>query len=119
MHAGDAVATVSADTSMQELVVTSTRKKLGAVLVTEGKRLLGIVTDGDLRRALAHQEKFFAFKASDVMTASPITVRDDALAQQALELMENRSSQISVLPVVDSSGEWTGMIRLHDIVRSF
>ena len=57
-------------------------------------------------------------KASDVMTRSPTTVTEDTLASEALALMENRKSQISVLPVVDSHGHWKGLLRLHDLARS-
>jgi arabinose-5-phosphate isomerase len=89
------------------------------VLVVEGKRLIGVVTDGDIRRALRHREKFFDFKAGDVMTRQPVTCRPETMASEALALMENRPSQISVLPVVDEAGEWKGLVRLHDLVRTF
>ncbi|HUP58498.1 MAG TPA: KpsF/GutQ family sugar-phosphate isomerase, partial [Bdellovibrionota bacterium] len=106
MHRGEAVGVVGPDASMDEVVVISTRKKLGAVLVTSGEKLLGIVTDGDLRRALQHREKFFDLKASQVMTAGPVTATTSMKATAALDLMENRPSQISVLPVVDEQGRW-------------
>jgi arabinose-5-phosphate isomerase len=104
---------------MDEVVVASTEKKLGAVLVLDGERLEGIITDGDLRRALKHREKFFQLKASDVMTSKPITAQPEMKATHALELMENRPSQISVLPVTDGNGHWKGLLRLHDLVRLF
>lgn len=119
MRRGDAVATVSKDASMDEVVIRSTEKKLGAVMVVDGSRLLGIITDGDLRRALSHREKFFSLKASHVMTAQPVVATPAMMAQQALELMENRPSQLSVLPVVDDAGAWVGLVRLHDLVRTF
>ncbi|OFZ21304.1 MAG: hypothetical protein A2X94_07590 [Bdellovibrionales bacterium GWB1_55_8] len=119
MHQGDAVPVLSASASMDEVVVASSRKKLGAVLVVDGPKLLGIITDGDLRRALQHREKFFSFKAEDVMTRNPVTVTPDLLAKAALDLMENRPSQISVLPVVDNDSKWIGMVRLHDLARLF
>jgi arabinose-5-phosphate isomerase len=118
MHSGDSVPVVTAKASMEEVVVVSTRKKLGAVLVADGPKLLGIVTDGDLRRALQHREKFFDLKADEVMTAKPVTASVSMMAQEALELMENRPSQISVLPVVDSQGNWKGIVRLHDLISS-
>lgn len=119
MHGGRMVASVGAMASMDEVVVTSTQKKLGAVLVVEGRKLLGIITDGDLRRALQHKEKFFGLKAKDVMTERPVTVTSETLAKVALDLMENRPSQISVLPVVDAQGNWEGLVRLHDLTRTF
>ena len=119
MHAAGEVAALSADASMDEVIIAATAKKHGAVLIVDGKKLLGIITDGDLRRALSHREKFFTMKASQVMTRNPVQINPEALAKEALDLMENRPSQISVLPVVDSRGEWKGLVRLHDLVRSF
>lgn len=119
MHAGAELPIVSVSASVDDVVVLSTKMKLGAVLVGEGKQLRGIITDGDLRRALGHREKFFTLKAKDVMTAKPITVRSEMMAKEALDLMENRQSQINVLPVVDEAGNIQGIVRLHDLVRSF
>ena len=118
MHSGSALATVPLDAGMKEVVLRSTEKKLGAALVVEGDRLAGIITDGDLRRALQHEERFFKMTAAEVMTVNPITVLESRLATFALETMENRSSQISVLPVVDETGHWKGLVRLHDLLKS-
>lgn len=119
MHRTELLPLVGSDASMDEVVVLSTDKKLGAVLVVDPVgQLLGIVTDGDLRRALRHRERFFALKASDVMTRQPIVTVPEAMAQQALELMENRASQINVLPVVEPQGRVVGLVRLHDLIRS-
>ncbi|MCM2321976.1 MAG: KpsF/GutQ family sugar-phosphate isomerase [Oligoflexia bacterium] len=111
------------EASMGEVVVVMTRFMLGAVIITEGAaaqgRMLGIITDGDLRRALRHQEKFFSLKSSDVMTRQPVSASPGMLAAAALELMENRPSQISELPVVDDEGNIKGLVRLHDLVRAF
>ncbi len=119
MHQGSQLALVSPSASMDDVVIASTQKKLGAVLVVEGERLLGIITDGDLRRALRHREKFFQLKAVEVMTRDPVKVSPETLAKAALDLMENRSSQISVLPVVEGQGRCVGLVRLHDLVTAF
>lgn len=119
MHQGDGVATVTALASMDEVVVAATHRPLGSVLVVEGPKLLGIITEGDIRRALKHREKFFQLKAGEVMTAQPTTVRPDIMAKAALEIMENRPKQISVLPVVDEQGNWRGIVRVHDLISSF
>jgi arabinose-5-phosphate isomerase len=119
MHHGDAVAVVERHTSMDEVIVLSTQKKLGAVLVTEGQKLIGLITDGDIRRALKHRQKFFDLQAEAVMTREPVTVYPDMKAHQALQLMEERPSQIAVLPVIDSLGNGLGLVRLHDLIRSF
>lgn len=118
MHTGAAVGTLPATATMDQVIQLSTERKLGAVLVVDGPRLLGIITDGDLRRALSQKERFFQLQASEVMTAQPITVDAETLATEALEIMENRPSQISVLPVVNSHGQWQGLVRLHDLVKT-
>jgi arabinose-5-phosphate isomerase len=119
MHRGADVPVVGPQSTMKEVIVAATRKTLGAVLVVQDRELLGIITDGDIRRSLQLQEKFFGLKACDVMTQKPVTASVDMKAQVALELMENRPSQISVLPVVDQNGRWEGLLRLHDLVKAF
>jgi arabinose-5-phosphate isomerase len=119
MQTGDAVAVLGPEATMDEVIVLSTKKKLGAVLIVENQLLKGIITDGDIRRALQHKEKFFALKAKEVMTQDPVVASPGMMAQAALALMEDRPSQISVLPVVDETGKWNGLIRLHDLIRSF
>jgi arabinose-5-phosphate isomerase len=119
MHRGDAVPRLGPNASMDEVVMSASQGRLGAVLVAEGPRLLGLITDGDLRRALQHRERFFTMRASEIMTRGPITIEPEARALEALERMENRPSQISVLPVVRAgTDEWVGIVRLHDLVRS-
>jgi len=101
--------------TMDEVLELSTKKKLGGVLVCENKKLLGIITDGDIRRALQHREKFFSLTAKEVMTKNPITVAESLLAYDALRIMEERESQISVLPVVNENQEAIGLLRIHDL----
>lgn len=119
MKSGSELALVGPDAGMSEVVRIATEKKLGGVLVVEKASLLGLITDGDLRRALGQEAQFFGLKAREVMTARPIVVQEEAMASEALLLMENRSSQVSVLPVANESGEWSGLLRLHDLVRAF
>lgn len=109
------------DADWLQVVSEISKYALGAVnVVDESGLLLGIITDGDLRRTVERTppDKLGQLRANDMMTSSPITVASDLLAYEALQLMENRPSQIDVLPVVDSRGRVTGLIRLHDIVRS-
>ncbi len=117
MQRPELIGTVSRDASMDEVVVAATRSALGGVLVVDGPRLLGLITDGDIRRALSRREQFFQLKAAEIMTVQPITARADELAATALERMENRPRQLSVLPVVDPEGHWKGLVRIHDLVR--
>lgn len=118
MHGGDRLPTLPPSASMEDVVGASTRFKLGAVVVMDGRKMLGIITDGDIRRALSHREKFFQLKASDVMTRDPVSAQPGMMASEALILMENRPSQISVLPVVDERKECVGILRLHDLVQT-
>jgi arabinose-5-phosphate isomerase len=104
-----------------EVVSAISNGGLGAATVEERDGLLtGIVTDGDLRRTvqLADPQSLGSLRATDIMTTDPVCVSAGALAYDALQLMENRASQISVLPVVDELGHCIGLIRLHDLVRS-
>jgi len=111
---------VEPNAGWMEVVKGISTYALGAVNVVDGGgKLLGIVTDGDLRRTIERTvpNDLEALTAEAMMTADPITTSSDTLAFEALHTMEDRSSQISVLPVVDG-GKCVGLLRLHDIVRS-
>lgn len=121
MRSGDENPTVRPSASWVEVVSAITRGGLGAVnVVTDAGMLAGIITDGDLRRAVQNRDPsdFGKLSAEIFMTRNPITIGPDELAYTALQLMENRPSQISVLPVVDAGGQSVGLLRLHDLVRS-
>lgn len=117
MHSGEAVAWVGRESSLKDVVITMTQKPLGAACVvdTEGK-LEGLITDGDLRRALQAHEDIRGLRALGIMTADPTCVGPEARLQEALRLMEDRPSQVSVLPVVEAAtGRCMGLVRIHDI----
>ena len=116
MHSGDEVATVAPETSFQAVILAMTERPMGgACVVRADGALSGFVTDGDLRRVLTHHDDIRALRAEDVMTRTPVTIGPDATLGEALELMERRPSQISVLPVVDETGRALGLLRIHDI----
>jgi arabinose-5-phosphate isomerase len=116
MHRPDEVARVSPEASLKDVIIAMTRLPLGAACVIDRDgTLAGVVTDGDLRRALTNHDDIRGLCARDVMTATPVTIGPGASLGEALDLMERRPSQISVLPVVEESGLAVGMIRIHDI----
>ena len=112
------------DTSLPEVIGGLTRDGIGSGWVENPKlsgNLVGILTDGDLRRALQdhNAEEWTGLTAADLMTADPITVRGDVLVVNALERMErNRRKPISVLPVVSAEKRMLGLLRLHDLVQA-
>ncbi|MGC8748420.1 MAG: KpsF/GutQ family sugar-phosphate isomerase [Candidatus Kapaibacteriota bacterium] len=119
MHKGENLPIVKPEDSFREAVIEITNKKLGCVCVVEnGNKLVGIITDGDVRRTLQKFDDIDRLKVEDVMTKNPVKVHYTSLLGEALALMEQRESQINVLPVVDENDICIGVIRLHDIVRS-
>jgi arabinose-5-phosphate isomerase len=123
MHSGAKNPTIADNASWMDVVSTITQFGLGAVNVLDADgRLAGIITDGDLRRSLqklgGRDFSFANLKCDDLMTHNPIVATPEMLAFDALHLMEDRPSQISVLPVVEGDRLCVGLIRLHDIVRS-
>jgi len=120
LHDATQIPILPPDASIERVIDASSQYRLGAVLIaTADHQLLGIITDGDLRRALKHKERFFQLTARDVMTAQPITISPEDLAYDALEKMEKRSSQIKELPVVDSQHKIVGLVRIHDLLKFF
>lgn len=103
------------DQSLKEVIIEITKKRLGATaVVDEQNNLLGIITDGDLRRMLEKSNDIGNKSARDIMTATPKTISPDAMAVEALELM--RKKEITQLVVVEN-GKYSGIIHLHDLIR--
>ena len=117
MHPSDQVALLPPEASIKEVIIAMTRWPWGAacIVLPEGT-LAGLITDGDLRRALTEHDDIRLLRATDVMTRTPIEIGPEATLGQALETMERRPSQISVLPVVDEARRTLGLLRLHDIL---
>jgi len=101
---------------MDTIIMTMTKKRLGVVCIVEDDKLTGIITEGDIRRALKVKDKFFMMKAEDIMTKNYTYATEDIMALDALELMENRESQISVLPVL-ANEKIVGVVRIHDLLN--
>jgi len=114
MHSGDAVPRVSLQTKMPDVIYEMSRKKLGVTAVVDGEKLLGIISDGDLRRLLEHRGKdALDLTAGECMTSDPKTISSAEFAATALALMEER--KITSLAVVNTNGKLEGIIHLHDL----
>jgi len=114
MHSGDAVPRVTAETKMPDVIYEMSRKKLGMAAVVEGDRLLGVISDGDLRRLLEQRGKdALDLTAEDSMTRTPKTIGPQEFAATALARMEEM--KITSLVVVDGERQLLGIVHLHDL----
>jgi arabinose-5-phosphate isomerase len=121
MHRDGENPTIATGSSWVEVVRAISKGGLGAVcVVDDAGRLAGIITDGDLRRAIEQtsHESLAKLTCDEFMTGKPVVATPELLAYDALQLMEDRPSQIAVLPVIDADQKCVGLIRVHDIVRS-
>ena len=105
---------VSLKSGVKEVIIEISKKRLGVTAVTENNKIVGIITDGDLRRMLANTEDFSKLCAEDIMSKAPKTINVNAMAIEAMELME--SSEISQLLVQDDE-HYAGVIHLHDLIK--
>ncbi len=120
MHSGEENPVLLPQAHWIDVIGTVTKGGMGAVnIIDEAEHLVGLITDGDLRRWVQKTKpaELESLQARHIMTTLPIVVPPDELAYNALKLMENRTSQISVLPVVDEQHHCLGLLRLHDVVR--
>ncbi len=121
MVTGDAIPQCCSEDLLADVLVELSNKKCGCVcIVDEESRLVGIFTDGDLRRAIQkNQEKVLSLPLSEIMTVGPRVVLPEELAYNAMLLMEeDQKRPITVLPVTNSEGKLVGLIKMHDILQS-
>jgi arabinose-5-phosphate isomerase len=121
MHGGEEMPLAPPDLRMDAALVAMTAKRFGCLGIVEDGRLVGIITDGDLRRALepgraAPQSSLLSRSTGEVMTRSPRSIGPDALAAEALRMMNERS--ITALFVVDEAGAPVGILHVHDLLRA-
>ncbi len=118
MHGGDVIPSVHNDILMKEAIIEISSKRLGITsVVDDNRKLVGVITDGDLRRGLEKWgEDFFSLKAGDVMTHRPKTIKKNVLAAKAVAMMEKYS--ITVLVVADEEATIEGIIHLHDLLKA-
>ena len=116
MHSIDDIAVAPSHTVFKDALIKMSQKNFGCICITnEENQLLGILTDGDVRRVLQSFDDVLNLELNQLMTKNPVIVRSTAPLIEALALMENRTNQISVLPVVDDK-ILLGLIRIHDII---
>ena len=107
------------ETSFQDVILSMTENPVGAcAILGPNNALRGIVVDGDIRRAFANGKDVMKASVRDFMTPSPVSVQGGELANKALDLMENRKSQITILPVLNEKDEFMGFLRLHDLLNA-
>jgi arabinose-5-phosphate isomerase len=117
MHSGAEVPVVKADTSMREALFEITSKKMGITTVVDGDgKLVGVITDGDLRRYLEKSDDLFSKNAGELAHGNPKMISRDALAAEAVAIMEKYS--ITSLLSVDGEGRPEGIIHLHDLLKA-
>lgn len=117
MHGGEALPAVHPDTRMPDVIHEITAKRLGMTcVVDDAGRLLGLVTDGDLRRHMTDGPAMLGQTAGDIMTSRPVTITRTVLAVEALRLMEER--KITSVIVVTADGRAEGVVHLHDLWRT-
>lgn len=117
MHTGDQVPIVAEDTNIKEAILEMTSKRFGATSVVNKKgELIGVFTDGDLRRLIEKTANFFDLKAKDAMTTNPKVISENALAARALNLME--FFNITCLIIVNGERKPIGIVHLHDLLKA-
>jgi arabinose-5-phosphate isomerase len=118
MHSGDRCPIVKPDTLMRDVIYEMSSKGLGMTCVVDGDdALLGIITDGDLRRHMERGAAFLEFRAADVMTRDPVSVPPTTLAAQALNIMEQRKITSVVVADGSQAQRVAGVVHLHDLWR--
>jgi arabinose-5-phosphate isomerase len=117
MASGDKIPRVTLTTSMPDVLYEMSRKGLGMTCVVDGdSTLVGIITDGDVRRKMTTDPKVLDLSASDVMTPNPIAIRCGTMAAEALNILERR--KITSIVVVDDGRHIEGVVHLHDLWRT-
>jgi len=105
---------VGLETSLKEVIVEITEKMLGVTAVVDNNKIVGIITDGDLRRMLSKSDAITSLKAKDIMSTNPRRIQEDAMAVDAKEIME--AFGITQL-LVEHNGNYAGVVHLHDLIK--
>ncbi len=105
---------VSPNTNVKDVIVEISEKMLGVTAVIENQKIVGIITDGDIRRMLRNNDSFVHLTAADIMSKNPKTIAPDAMAVDALEMLEE--NKISVL-IAEENGKYAGVVHIHNLIR--
>ena len=116
MHSGDSIPRVTAHTSLADALVEMSRKGFGMTTVVEAEEIIGVFTDGDLRRCLDAGKDLHATRVADVMSANFKHITASALAAEAANIMQK--SQVYVLIVTDSDHRLSGILKMHDLLQA-
>lgn len=116
MHSGDSIPRVTAHTSLADALVEMSRKGFGMTTVVEAEEIIGVFTDGDLRRCLDAGKDLHATRVADVMSANFKHITASALAAEAANIMQK--SQVYVLIVTDSGHRLSGILKMHDLLQA-
>lgn len=108
---------VNAKATLQDAILAMTQKPVGMCAILDGEKLLGIIVEGDIRRAFAKSADAIKTPVSEIMTAKPTSFASNTLAFEALKTMENPNRPLNVVPVVDD-GNFKGVLRLHDLFKA-
>ena len=106
---------VSPDTTIKEVIIEISEKRLGTAAVVDGSNIVGVITDGDIRRMLEADVDINTSTAKDIMSKNPKTIEESALAVDALEMMEENN--ITQLLATDEKGKYSGVVHLHDLIK--
>lgn len=106
---------VTPNTSINKVIIEISEKMLGVTAVIENEEIVGIITDGDIRRMLTNNEDFSQLKAKDIMGASPKTIDNHAMAVDAMDILEENG--ISQLIAKDNKGKYAGIVHLHNLIK--
>ena len=107
---------IKKDKNIEDALKCIELNELGLIFIEDRKKIIGVVTDGDIRRAVL--EKSYDSTADAMMTRIPVTIAGDERLSRVLEVMENPGRKVYALPVTDAEGVLLGVIRMHDIVGS-
>jgi len=105
---------VTPDTDVKQVIIQISESMLGVTAVVENNKIVGIITDGDLRRMLTKVDDFSKLTAKDIMSNNPKRIEEDAMAVDAMEIMENNG--ISQL-LVENNGDYAGVVHVHDLIK--